>query len=296
VFSTTHGVQRWSRANRIVLRWLAASDGDGVGVEHYRCAFARSAPALRVETNGTGLSVTSPPLDDGIGWFAIVRPVDAFGNTGPESRTGPFRVDAHPPVADAASVAFAASAYGPYVLGGRIAVSWTGFGDNLSGIAGYYYSLTDGGGTTNGQWTTAASGLVSGAIPDRTNQVYVWAVDQAGGVGRAAFTPVLVLSPTGDYDGDGLANADEEVAGTAADDASRTLALTARTGAGAASNAIFGWAATSNRIYSVWRRDSLDQGTWRSLKTVTNSRPYAGFLSYTDSVNTVTRFYRLTVE
>ncbi|MBU1754604.1 hypothetical protein KKG56_12295, partial [bacterium] len=76
-----------------------------------------------------------------------------------------------------------------YSTSGVLNISWTGFSDALSGIAGYYYGFgtttstayyTEG---TNGQLTTANQGSVT---------VYVWAKDRAGNHGASVSDDIFV--------------------------------------------------------------------------------------------------------
>ncbi|MDI6782270.1 MAG: Ig-like domain-containing protein, partial [bacterium] len=76
-----------------------------------------------------------------------------------------------------------------YSTNGVLNISWTGFSDSLSGIAGYYYGFgtttstayyTEG---TNGQLTTGSQGSVT---------VYVWAKDKAGNHGSFVSDDIFV--------------------------------------------------------------------------------------------------------
>lgn len=71
--------------------------------------------------------------------------------------------------------------------------TWAGFTDAGVGVASYYYSFTNGGGTTSGTNDAASPGQLSGAAQG-TVSVYVWAVDSLGNIGSAASDTIFVDS------------------------------------------------------------------------------------------------------
>ncbi|MBN1556927.1 MAG: S8 family serine peptidase, partial [Lentisphaerae bacterium] len=207
-------------------------------------------------------------------------------------------VDADPPAAATAVVTLASSPFGRYTLDTNLAAAWSGFYDAPAGIAGYYAALTNGAGTDSGLWTTSLAAVVSGAVPGATNRVYVWARDRVGHIGDAASAALLVLTPGGDYDGDGYTNAHEEIAGTDAADPGSVFGLA---GAAAAADGtqrvvVVTWDSVAGRRYALYRGTAVTHSAavWPPL--VTNRPGTGGSMSYTDRVSELpVRFYRLTV-
>lgn len=118
-----------------------------------------------------------------------------------------FQVDNQGPWAGGAGVSVEGGA--AWTFNTSLAAAWSNFSDGGAGIQGYYYDLSDGGGSTDGAWTAATTGLAAGAVADATNAVYVWARDARGNIGGAAADEIIVLGAAGDWDVDGLANGDE---------------------------------------------------------------------------------------
>jgi len=297
VGSATHAAGVWSTNDRVALHWSAASDGAGGGIGGYTYTFTNAPPAAGPLDGATaGFDALSGILADGTDWWAAVCAADVFGNTGPVTNLGPLWIDTVPPSPAAAVVTVARSALGDYVVGTTLSNSWTGFTDDLSGLAGYYYSLTDGSGSTAGAWTAGNAGVLHGAVGDQTNTVYVWAQDQAGGIGAAAAEPVLVLSADGDFDRDGSLSGHEEIAGTDATDSGSVFAIESISGP-ATNLVVLHWESVSNRFYSVYLAPSVTNASgWTPVPGCTNLPGTGGMMSYTDSVSGVQiRFYRLRV-
>ena len=105
----------------------------------------------------------------------------------------------------------------PYAIGTVATFNWTAVSDPLGGISGYQLIV----GTTPGA-SNVFNGTVTGTSAPATNvfnatlYAEVAAVNNAGVTG--AFSPasagVILLDPNGDYDGDGMSNLAEDIAGT----------------------------------------------------------------------------------
>lgn len=163
--------------------------------------------------------------------------------------SAPFAVDNVAPSASNAVVTLSASAFGNYFVGPVLTSSWSGFTDIGVGITNYLIATDHGSGTTNGDVAAGSPALLGGLAPNATNVVFVRARDAAGNIGPAASASRLVLDPSGDLDADGYNNAAEEIAGTAATDASSVLHIT---GASPESEGlVIRWPFVSNRIYSL---------------------------------------------
>ena len=301
--SSTHAPGTWSSSRVMRIAWNPAGDGLGSGVAGYAFVFTNSAavqPPLSVMTAGT--AAASSALGDGTNWWAAVRALDGYGNYGAPTGAGPFRVDATAPLSGSAVVTAFPSAFGAYVVGSVVTGAWSGFSDALSGIAGYYFALTNASGTTNAQWTVATTGVVSSAVPGQTNTFFAWPTDLAGNIGSAASAPVLVLDPAGDWDGDGSPNAGEEIAGTAADSAESVFVVLGRRGDTNALDPVLRWPHAAQRDYAVFWADADAYADGLGWPSVTNP-PYTvngGWAEWTDphaipAGNGTNRFYRLRV-
>ncbi len=211
--ASTNGGATWFRP------WIAGSTGTftSVAVPGGTCQVVQVAA-----TNGQGAAVTNTlritwnsthpgnevSLAGGVFTNVRVRIIpDDLSVQGAAVTSAAFAIDNAAPSAAGATVTLEGGAV--YTFSTSLSALWSGFVDPGSAMAGYYCSLSDGGGTTGGTWTTSASALIGGATPDVTNTVYVWAADGFGNVGPSIHDSVIVLSSGGDWDGDGLTNAAE---------------------------------------------------------------------------------------
>ncbi len=193
-----------------------------------------NAPAIAFSSN---VLVRVTPSDV---WFA-----------GRAVTSAPFAVDNVAPSATGAVVIAATSAFGNYFAGNVITSSWSGFTDIGLGVAGYFLSTTNGGGTTNGTFAPSSPAPLGGLQLNATNNVFVWPRDAAGNIGPAASASVFVLDPAGDADGDGFSNAAEEIAGTSSTDSNSILRITGASADPILSRYVIRWPYVSNRIYSL---------------------------------------------
>jgi subtilisin family serine protease len=289
---------RWSRQPEFALRWDTVKETVGSGLKGYEYGFTDSGGQSWSNLTLTRVAVTAK-APDGTNLWAWVRARDQYGNGSEPALLGPYWIDATPPSAAQARVTVQLSPFGTYRVGVTPAPgSWTGFSDGGSGIAGYYLSLADGGGTTNGIWSPAPAGTLSGLVPNATNTFFVWARDEAGGIGAAACQSFLVLAATADPDGDGFTAAQEEVAGTDALNADSALRLmAAATGGRTGDTFVIRWFGVTNRLYSLSAAPSLlSVGEWTGVPGGTNLPGPGALMEYADPIGTATaRFYRITV-
>ena len=298
--SPTHLIQTWSSTPVMCVIWSPVSDGGGIGVADYLYGVSTNEFDSPVTGSTTNRVASSPSLSDGSNWWLSARTRDAFGNLSPVVRMGPYWIDSTPPSATSASLTLALSPFGRYVIGSTsVTGTWSGFTDSASGIEGYFVDFNNGAGTTNGQWTSATTGLITGARIGLTNTVYVWARDMAGNIGPAASAAYLVLDPAGDCDGDHLSNAQEEIAGTdACNPASAFKLAPSALDVGRAGGLVLQWPSSTNRLYTLLYRDSLlSETNWVPIPEFIQVPGVDGTMVYTDrTISLPVRFFRISVE
>ncbi|MFW5871124.1 MAG: S8 family serine peptidase [Verrucomicrobiota bacterium] len=299
--SSSHDPGIWFTNSIVSIGWDISSDGEGFGISHYSVLFTNEQNTAEFLSCSDSTSANSPELPDNESWWVAVAAVDEAGNIGAPASSGPYSVDSTPPSAAEADVNVETSPYGSYVVGTNITGSWTGFSDAASGVSGYFFSALDQSGTTNGTWTTGTEGTVgiSEMLLDCTNQLYVWARDNAGNIGNAASEDVLVLDEDTDFDGDRMVTADEMIAGTDSADPDSVLrfnGLMERT-ENNNSEIILRWSSVTGRTYALYRRDELLEDSWLPVPGYTNLAGTGETMSYTGSVGTIKRgYYRLEAE
>lgn len=300
--SDTHEPATWSSNGTIRLLWDAASDGNGIGIRSYHAFVAEGLPSPQQHPvqSTTGLTVSVDIPTDGSNWWTAIAAVDLFGNVSALTDAGAFQIDRTAPTSTGAVLHISTSPFGDYVVGTTVPSTWSGFSDAHSGISNYYVSFADGGGTTNGLLTMQTSATLAAALANQTNRVFVWAQDAVGSIGQPISEPVLVLSVTEDHDHDGLANGDEEIAGTDANDPESILSLLSSLSfTGAPPGAIvFNWAGITGRTYAIVSRDTLgsSSSTWQGVSGATNLPGIDGAMSATNSIESAPgAFYRLNV-
>jgi hypothetical protein len=297
--SLVHPTNTWSMYPVMSLSWDLVEEARGSGVTNYVYGVTTNVASLTPQGETTGLTASPPPVPDGTNFWAWIRARDGFGNLSVPALFGPCWVDATPPSSAEAVIHVSRSPFGPYLIGATSAdVSWSGFSDAGSGIAGYYVAPTNAGGTSWGCWTTNLQDVLTGLTADRTNTVHVWARDQLGWIGQTARADILVLSPDDDWDHDGIRNIEEETAGTDAASAGSTFKVGLSDDAGRTNREfIIRWPGITNRHYTVHFNDQLTSGAmWDVLPGGSNLPGVEGVMSCTDRTATLpSRFYRITV-
>lgn len=294
----THWVGKWSSNPSPTLKWNPVSDGTGVGLKDY--VYGAWTNALSMVPAGITVSRTAiaTPPSDGTNIWVWVRAEDAFGNLSAPALSGPYWIDCTPPSPAGVSITLTLSPYGNYIVGaGSVTGSWSGFVDNGTGIDGYYLSLQNGGGTTNGIWQKTTTGVLSPLAINQTNTVYVWAMDKMGWIGQAAKASFLALSPDADWDHDGVSNAGEELAGTDAASAASLFRIGVANSTGDGNGFVILWPGITNRHYSLSFSDHLVPATnWTPLPGGTNVPGINGIMTFTDhNITSPARFYKISV-
>jgi subtilisin family serine protease len=300
LFSLVHQTNAWSKNSVMSLRWDAIQEARGSGVTNYLFGTTTNFSVLVTTNTTTGLTGSPPPLSDGTNHWGWTRARDRMGNLSVPAFYGPCWIDVTPPSAVHAGLTLKLSPYGNYVVGSNSMTGvWSNFTDGAgSGISGYYFAPTNAGGTTKGSWTTNTQGLISSLLTDRTNTMYVWAKDQSGWIGQAAYASFMALSPNSDWDHDGVLNWQEEVSGTDALLGGSVFQLgTVKNVPGLVGSFTLQWPGLTNRHYTISYKDTLGaSGGWINLPGATDLSGTTGIMSYTD--NTLThpsRFYRISV-
>lgn len=298
----------------------------------YPCAIAVTQDwvnLVRIETtNDSGLALSNTvvlswdtqgaSLDDATFTNMRVRIAVDDGDVSAATATSAlFVADNQGPVSASATVTIEEAS--SYVVGSELNVAWSGFYDAGDGIEGYYYSLTNNGGTKSGSYTIAPLGAVADAKEDATNTVYVWAEDSYGNIGQAAWDTIVVLSGSGDYDADQMPNGWEEDHSLGPTDAGDAILDGDLDGynnlqeylfgtdpallgscftfdgycAGAGGEYIVEWNSVSGREYSLYSCDATD-GPYEPVAGWTNLAGTGGFMTYTGSTDSISqKYYRV---
>jgi subtilisin family serine protease len=296
LFSFSHIPSKWSGNPAITFSWNQATDGTGIGIRNYLYG-ASADPLPGVTASTINRTATASPPGDGTNIWAWVLSLDRFGNTSTVTRIGPYWIDSGPPSPALASIALALSPFGQYCVGtNSVSGSWRGFTDSGTGILGYYISLQDRGGTTDGLWLTTNSGMLNALAMDATNTFHVWAKDKMGWIGQATKASFLALSANGDWDHDGLTNLGEEIAGFDASSASSVFRVGVASSTGSGNGFVIQWPGITNRHYSVYFNNQLSTTNWTLLPGCTNLTGSNGVMSVTDpSPGLSLRFYKISV-
>jgi len=318
---TSHTPRTWSPLAVVAGAW---QPGGGEALRGYMCAVTSATTAAAgVSSLATGTTGSATTEIDGTNLWFSVRGVDLYGNQGETESAGPLYIDVTPPSATGAVVSIAHDPHGNFLFSSVVTSSWSGFVDAGSGIAGYYVSLSDGAGTTNGLWTAASAAVLAGGKADATNTVYVWARDVVGRIGDAAAASVVILRRDGDFDGDGLLTWKESVSGTDPTDGNSVFALVGcvpnvsgyqetvstneqtygdfpggrigdvvTTRVGVVSGTVISWKSVTGRYYAVYAEPACGG---EGVIVATNLPATPPLNVYTDRVDTAGRFYRIGV-
>jgi hypothetical protein len=298
VVVTSHSAGIWSTNRTFTFSWSASDDGDGIGIGSYKYMVTNNYALVLETTNSTLLfDISDTAGYDGTNLWAAVSAVDLFGNSSDAVLDGPFMVDSIPPSSQLAVILVVTNEFGDYVLGSDVACSWSGFSENLSGISGYYASAVDITPTTNDNWIAGLSVTVSNTVQDQTNNIYVWAMDNVGLIGDSADVPVLVLSESGDFDGDSLNNGQENIAGTDASDADSVFSLDEEILTTTSNSyVVLSWDGVTNRFYTLFASSNLNNIAWDNVPSVSNMPGVNGVMLYTNKIDILERrFYKVNV-
>lgn len=156
------------------------SIGDGSGVAWTKYCYSSETTTCTPDTSYAGTVTIN---DENITYFRY-HSEDNVGNQ-QEIQTIVVKVDKTEPDNSLAGVEIDGGAV--YSNDFTLDFTWDGFDDNItgrnvSGINGYYYSLTNNEGTTSGTFDTSSPGtLVTGS--EGNNTVYIWAADSVAVTG-----------------------------------------------------------------------------------------------------------------
>lgn len=100
-----------------------------------------------------------------------------------------------------------------------------------------------------------------------------------------------------DYDGDGMGNGNEEIAGTDATDAKScfTLSEEYRNETSSGASPILKWQSVTGRFYTVWTGTTLIQNAWTNVPTQTDVPGTGEIMFYTNTFPEAERYFRLSV-
>jgi hypothetical protein len=194
--------------------------------------------------------------------------------------------DVTPPAAPAAATTPKAYAIGPSVT-----FSWPALVDADGGVSGYHVLI----GTSPGG-SNVFNAVVSGTSVTVTNSLgatlyaQVSAINNAGieGAFSSASAGTILLDPNGDYDHDGMSNANEDFAGTNPLDSNSVFRVLSLTGGN-----LLTWSSVSGKTYQVWATTNLATNFVPISTVVTGSGPTASYLD--SSATNLDRFYRVNV-
>jgi hypothetical protein len=165
------------------------------------------------------------------------------------------------------------------------------FGDPEGGISGYHVIIGTSPGASN-----VFDAIITGTTVTVTNgygqtlYARVSAISNAGieGAPGPNSAGTILLDPNGDYDGDGMSNVAEDIAGTNPLDATSVLRIL-----NLANGNLLTWSSISNKTYRVFA--AADLGTnFVPISGVITANTFTS--SYLDSAATnSTKFYRINV-
>jgi len=182
-----------------------------------------------------------------------------------------------------------------YAIGNTVTFSWSPAVDPEGGISGYELTITGAGAPQVISLGNVTSHTFNGNL-GQTVQASVRAINSAGIAGSAspASSSTILLSASGDQDGDGATNASEDLAGTSPLDGSSVLRVT-QIDRPAANSVEITWSSVPGIRYEVLAAPDLSQ----AFANISGPTPITAVVSsttYTDtSAAPPRRFYSVRV-
>jgi glycosidase len=179
----------------------------------------------------------------------------------------------------------------PYAIGNSAAFTWTAVSDPEGGISGYHFTVgtSPGGSNVFDGTVTGTAATVSNSF-GQTLYAKVSAINNAGIEG--AFSPnssgTVLLDPAADNDGDGMSNANEDLAGTNPLDSNSVLRILSL-----ANGNLLTWSSVSSKTYRVLATATLPSNFVPISGVITAGNSTASYLD-TGATNPQ-RFYRVNV-
>ena len=206
-----------------------------------------------------------------------------------------FTVDNVPPAfLPGALTASPHSSVGPYaVTTNLLSLAWPAAADSPASSALTYRLTALPAGTNTLSQTNATL-----AVSNRLNQVHTYCVtayDSAGNASETLSLSLLVLDARSDYDRDGIANGDEEIAGTLATDARDRFTVVIAPASGKAGLRSLSWPSAAGRRYTVEATPTLLPPAWQPLPAFTDIPGTGAPLAIDLPSNLSSQFFRLRV-
>ncbi len=225
--------------------------------------------------------------------FRVTASNGYFGKTYTSAR---LTVDNVPPTFLPGTLALAPlSTVGPYALTTNLlTLTWPAATDApATGLL--TYRLTDSVGLTTGLLSQTRTTL---EVSNRLNTIHAYqvvALDPAGNVSLPLTVSSLVLDALGDFDGDGMNNADEETAGTLATDPFNRFLVAMQPVSGKPGILALSWNSSVGRRYTIEATPTLQPPAWQPLPGYTDIPGTGAPLTIELSGGQPSRFFRLRV-
>jgi hypothetical protein len=179
----------------------------------------------------------------------------------------------------------------PYAIGQSVTFSWPPAVEPEGGVSAYHLRVGTSAGGSN-----VLDSIITGNSVTVTNNygatlyAVVGVVNNAGieGPFSASSPGTILLDPNGDYDGDGMTNAAEDLAGTNPLDPSSALRILSL-----ANGNLVSWSSVSNKTYRVLAATDLQTGFVPVSGVITAVSSTASFLD--GQATNAHKFYRITV-
>jgi len=206
-------------------------------------------------------------------YFSSGIPVtlNALPSTNDGWKTAPFEplyyklYDTGPPVAPSAPTTLKA-----YAIGNQVTFNWNAVTDTEAGVAGYKLTLQapDGQGGYSEVFNSSVGNVTSYTFTGTVGQTYyaqLWTVSPVGVENSSTSgAGVTLLDANGDYDGDGMINANEDLAGTDPLSGTSSLKISSVSSPAAGSFTVT-WASVVGKTYRVQACSDLVSGSWTDV-------------------------------